>query len=125
MLRLVTAVGCANRRSASSPPRFSPARSVHEPVQAVQRSGHAFRVRGRRRGRVEAIPALPHLSRQRHEPDLPAPHHPPLQPPTTPRRQPPAIPPKVPPSDADAARRARRGPPPPPLLPLARPDAPG
>ena len=41
---------------------------LYQPVQALQRAGPARRVRGRRREPDPPVPALPHLSRQRHEP---------------------------------------------------------
>lgn len=50
------------------------ARSLHEPggvlqpVQAFERARHAFGVRGRRRRAAGALPAVPHLPWQRHEP---------------------------------------------------------
>ncbi len=41
---------------------------VHEPVQALQRAGHALGLRRRRREAAARLPALPHLPRQRDGP---------------------------------------------------------
>jgi N-succinyldiaminopimelate aminotransferase len=52
---------------AARPHRLPPADRIHQPVQAQQRARHAIGLRGRRRGADEAVPAVPHLPRQRDE----------------------------------------------------------
>jgi N-succinyldiaminopimelate aminotransferase len=59
----------ADRRPAggeNARPRERAAGHVLQPVQALQRAGHALRLRRRRRGNPQEIPALPHLPRLRH-----------------------------------------------------------
>ena len=53
---------------AAGPQRLPQPGRVHQPVQAHQRAGHALGLRRRRRGAAQALPALPHLPRQRDEP---------------------------------------------------------
>jgi hypothetical protein len=48
---------------------------LHQPVQAQQRAGPALGLRRRRRRAAEGLPALPHLPRQRDEPDGAARQH--------------------------------------------------
>ena len=64
-----------SRRSARSRPRCKLGRErfpqpgrLHQPVQALQRARHALRLRRRRRGAPQAVPAVSHLPRQRDEP---------------------------------------------------------
>ena len=55
------------RPPACSGARLRPAGDVLQPVQALQRAGHALRLRRRRCGHHQEIPALPHLPRLRHD----------------------------------------------------------
>ena len=61
----------AGRLAGGPPPgprRLPAAGRVLQPVEALQRAGPALRLRRRRRGDAEAVLALPHLPRLRHEP---------------------------------------------------------
>ena len=61
-------LGGARGREPARPRRFFAAGRVLQPVQALERAGDALRLRRRRCGIAQAVPAVPHLSWRRHEP---------------------------------------------------------
>ena len=61
-------LGGAAGRAGAGPRRLPQPGRVHQPVQAQQRAGPALRLRRRRRGADQGLPALPHLPRQRDGP---------------------------------------------------------
>ena len=92
-------------------PRLRAARDAVEPVQALERAGHALGLRRRRRGDSQGVPAVPHVPRRGAcRPVFQSGQHRRLERRNARAREPREVPAKVHHRHADARRSARRAP---------------